>query len=340
MQYRRLGTSDLEVSEIGLGSWLTIAEGDALEKTRAVTDAAFDAGITFFDTANIYGQGAAEAAWGQILPSRPRDSYVLATKVWGPMSDEDSGLSATQISKQIDGSLTRLRTDYVDLYQAHRFDSGVPIEETLEAFAKVVEQGKARYLGFSEWTPEQIRTALEIVGDGFFVSSQPQYSMLWQAPEAEIFPLTATHRISQAVWSPLAQGILTGKYKPGEAAPEGSRFANEATSVTKDVNWSEAALEAVQRLVPIADGLGIALPQLALAWVLRRSEVASAIIGASRPEQVYDNAAASGVTLDAATRADIATALGDAPVTGPVLATAATTNITRRGWPGLAEGTL
>ncbi|GAB4097520.1 aldo/keto reductase family protein [Brachybacterium horti] len=330
MQYRRLGTSDLEVSEIGLGSWLTIAEGDALEKTRAVTDAAFDAGITFFDTANIYGQGAAETAWGQILSTRPRDSYVLATKVWGPMSETDSGLSAAQIGKQIDASLTRLQTDHVDLYQAHRFDSAVPIEETLEAFARVVEQGKARYLGFSEWTPEQIETAISIVGDGFFVSSQPQYSMLWQAPQGAVFPLTAAHGISQVVWSPLAQGILTGKYKPGQPAPAGSRFANEATSVTKDVNWSEAALEAVQRLVPIADGLGITLPQLALAWVLRRTEVASAIIGASRPEQVHGNAAASGIRLDADVLAEIDTALGDAPVTGPVVATAATVGITRR----------
>ncbi|MFI8632337.1 aldo/keto reductase [Microbacterium sp. NPDC077663] len=331
MRYRRLGTSELEVSEIGLGSWLTIAEGDALEKTRAVTDAAFDAGITFFDTANIYGQGAAEEAWGQILSSRPRDSYVLATKVWGRMSDTDSGLSSAQIAKQIDASLTRLRTDYVDLYQAHRFDSAVPIEETLEAFAKVVEQGKARYLGFSEWTAEQIEAAIGIVGEGFFVSSQPQYSMLWQAPEAEVFPLTAAHGISQVVWSPLAQGILTGKYKPGQPAPEGSRFANEATSVTKDVNWSEAALEAVQRLAPIAEGLRITLPQLALAWVLRRREVASAIIGASRPEQVHGNAVASGVELNPDTIAAIDAALGDAPVTGPVLATAATAGITRRG---------
>src|SRR3984957_9546969 len=177
MRYRTLGSSDLRVSEISLGSWLTYSGGVEADATRACTDAAFDAGINFFDTANVYGRGAAEAAWGEILSGRPRDSYILATKVWGQMSDDpdDKGLSGAQIAKQIDASLTRLQTDYVDLYQAHRFDPTVPIEETLEAFEKVVQQGKARYLGFSEWTPEQIQAAIEIVGSDFFVSSQPQY---------------------------------------------------------------------------------------------------------------------------------------------------------------------
>ena len=221
MRYRKLGSSDLEVSEISLGSWLTFSGGVASDQTRACTDAAFEAGITFFDTANVYGRGAAESAWGEILSGRPRDSYVLATKVWGQMSDDpaDRGLSAPQIAKQIDASLARLQTDHVDLYQAHRFDPDVPIEETIEALQQVVASGKARYLGFSEWTPEQIQAAIEIAGPELFVSSQPQYSMLWRAPEAELFPLCAANGISQIVWSPLAQGVLTGKYRPGQAPP-------------------------------------------------------------------------------------------------------------------------
>ena len=220
MNYRKLGSSDLEVSEISLGSWLTYSGGVAFEQTRACTDAAFEAGINFFDTANVYGRGAAESAWGEILSGRPRDSYMLATKVWGQMSDDpaDRGLSAAQIAKQIDASLERLQTDHVDLYQAHRFDPDVPIEETIEALQQVVASGKARYLGFSEWTPEQIQAAIDIAGPDLFVSSQPQYSMLWQAPEAELFPLCAANGISQIVWSPLAQGLLTGKYRPGQRA--------------------------------------------------------------------------------------------------------------------------
>src|SRR6476660_1191056 len=219
MRYRKLGSSDLEVSEISLGAWLTYAGGIEFEQTRACTDAAFDAGINFFDTANVYGRGAAESAWGEILATRPRDSYILATKVWGQMSDEDGerGLSAEQIAKQIDASLERLRTDHVDLYQAHRFDPDVPIEETVEALQQVVASGKARYLGFSEWTPEQVQAAVDIAGPDLFVSSQPQYSMLWQAPEDEIFPLCEANGISQIVWSPLGQGVRTGKYRQGDA---------------------------------------------------------------------------------------------------------------------------
>ena len=201
MNYRRLGSSDLEVSEISLGSWLTFAGGVGFEQTRACTDAAFEAGINFFDTANVYGRGAAESAWGEILAGRPRNSYVLATKVWGQMSDDpsDRGLSATQIGTQIDASLARLRTDYVDLYQAHRFDPDVPIEETIEAFQQVVASGKARYLGFSEWTGEQIQAAIDLTGPDLFVSSQPQYSMLWRAPEVEVFPLSAAEESSNSV---------------------------------------------------------------------------------------------------------------------------------------------
>src|SRR6201999_443258 len=254
MRYRKLGSSDLEVSEIALGAWLTYAGGIEFDQTRACTDAAFEAGINFFDTANVYGRGAAETAWGEILSGRPRDSYILATKVWGQMSDDpdDRGLSAAQIAKQIDASLARLRTDYVDLYQAHRFDPDVPIEETIEALQQVVADGKARYLGFSEWTPEQIQAAIDIAGPDLFVSSQPQYSMLWQAPEAEIFPLSAANGISQIVWSPLAQGVLTGKYRPGEAPPADSRAASEAMNYAMELAMNEANLEAVERLRPVA----------------------------------------------------------------------------------------
>src|SRR5215204_3665709 len=272
MRYRTLGSSDLEVSEISLGSWLTYSGGVALDQTRACTDAAFEAGINFFDTANVYGRGAAESAWGEILSGRPRDSYVLATKVWGQMSDDpaDRGLSAAQIGKQIDASLHRLRTDYVDLYQAHRFDPDVPIEETIEALEQIVASGKARYLGFSEWTTEQLQAAIELAGPDLFVSSQPQYSMLWQAPEAELFGLCAASDISQIVWSPLAQGLLTGKYRPGEAPPPDSRAANSEMNVSMGLVMSPERLEAVERLRPVADGAGLSLTEMALAWVLRR----------------------------------------------------------------------
>jgi aryl-alcohol dehydrogenase-like predicted oxidoreductase len=322
MRYRKLGSSDLEVSEIALGAWLTYAGGIEFDQTRACTDAAFEAGINFFDTANVYGRGAAETAWGEILSGRPRDSYILATKVWGQMSDDpdDRGLSAAQIAKQIDASLERLRTDYVDLYQAHRFDADVAIEETIEALQKVVDEGKARYLGFSEWTPEQIQAALDIAGPDLFVSSQPQYSMLWQAPEAEVFPLSQANGISQIVWSPLAQGLLTGKYRPGEAPPADSRAASEEMGGFIERLMTEEKLQAVERLRPIAEDAGLSLVELALAWVLRREEVAAAIVGASRPEQVHLNAAASEIELSPDTVAAIDEALGDTPVKGQTLA--------------------
>ena len=315
MRYRTLGSSDLQVSEISLGSWLTYAGGIAAEQTRACTEAAFAAGINFFDTADVYGRGAAETAWGEILSTHPRDSYVLATKVWGQMSDDpdDRGLSAAHIAQEIDASLRRLQTDHIDLYQAHRFDLDVPIEETIEALAKVVSDGKARYLGFSEWTPEQIRAAIEIAGPELFVSSQPQYSMLWPAPEAEVFGLCAENGISQIVWSPLAQGVLTGKYLPGQPPSADSRAGGEMNT-SMELVMNDATLEAVQRLVPVAEAAGLSMVELALAWVLRRSEVASAIIGASRPEQVHANMAASGVQLSADVLAAVDEALGDAPI--------------------------
>jgi aryl-alcohol dehydrogenase-like predicted oxidoreductase len=332
MRYRKLGSSELEVSEISLGSWLTYAGGIEAEQTRACTDAAFEVGINFFDTANIYGRGAAESAWGEILSGRPRDSYILATKVWGQMSDDptDRGLSAAQIAKQIDASLRRLRTDHVDLYQAHRFDPDVPIEETIEALQRVVGEGKARYLGFSEWTAEQIEAAIEIAGDELFVSSQPQYSMLWRAPEAELFPLSEAHGISQIVWSPLAQGVLSGKYVPGEPAPADSRAASERMGTFIAAFMDERVLEAVARLRPIAEQIGVSPATMALAWVLRRAEVASAIVGASRPEQVRANAAASGLELSNDVLEAIDEALGDVPITGPVLAPLAQAGVMHR----------
>ena len=297
MEFRQLGDSGIEVSEISLGSWLTYSGGVEREQTEACTKAAFDAGINFFDTANVYGLGAAEEAWGEILSDYERDSFILATKVYFPMSETDAGLSAEQIHKQIDASLKRLQTDYVDLYQCHRFDTETPIEETMEALTEVVEAGKARQIGFSEWTPEQIQAGLEVEGAAKFVSSQPQYNMIWRAPEAEVFPLCAANGISQIVWSPLAQGVLTGKYKPGEEPPPDSRAASDEMSFAIGRYMDEGLLAAVQKLIPIAEGAGLTMVQMALAWVLRRDEVASAIIGASRPEQVHANAAASGVKL-------------------------------------------
>lgn len=297
MQRRKLGSSDLEVSEISLGSWLTYSGGVEREQAEACTRVAYDAGINFFDTANVYGQGASEEVWGDILSTFPRQSYVLATKVYFPMTDTDAGLSAAQIHKQIDASLKRLRTDYVDLYQCHRFDPDVAIEETMEALSEVVRAGKARYIGFSEWTPDQIRAGLAVMGAEKFVSSQPQYHMLWRGPEQEIFELCADNGISQIVWSPLAQGVLTGKYKPGEQAPSDSRAANSDMNGFISRFMTDDTLQAVEKLQAIADEVGCSMAQLALAWILRRSEVASAIIGASRPEQVLQNIAAAEFKL-------------------------------------------
>jgi aryl-alcohol dehydrogenase-like predicted oxidoreductase len=311
VKYRRIGTSDLVVSEIALGSWLTFGVGVDTSSARACVDRAFEVGINFLDTANVYGRGAAESFLGEALAARDRASYVLATKLHFPMSDEDRGLSAAQVRKQIDGSLRRLRTDHVDLYQCHRYDPQTPLGETMEALTEVVRQGKARYLGFSEWTPAQIRAALGLPGVERFVSSQPEYSILQRRIEAEVIPLCAENGISQIVFSPLAQGVLTGKYRPGDSLPEESRAASDSMGWAMSRYLDEDVLEAVQRLRPIADGLGITMAQLGLAWVLREENVASAIVGASRPEQVDENAAASGIELDAATLAAIDGAIGD-----------------------------
>ena len=330
MNFRQLGDSDLQVSEISLGSWLTYSGGIEREQTEACTRAAFDAGINFFDTANVYGIGAAEEAWGEILSGYDRSSYVLATKVYFPMSETDSGLSREQILKQIGASLGRLQTDYVDLYQCHRFDIDTPIEETMEALTEVVESGKARYIGFSEWTPEQIRAALEVEGAAKPVSSQPQYNAIWRAPEAEVFPLCAENGISQIVWSPLAQGVLTGKYQPGQPAPEGSRATSDEMSFAIERYMEDDVLGAVQLLQPIAEDAGLTMVELALAWCLRRDELASAIVGASRPEQVHANAAASGVELSDDTLAAIDEALGAVAIREPRLAGFAREGVKRR----------
>jgi len=295
--YRRLGTSDLDVSEVSLGSWLTFGTAVEAERATACVRRAFEVGINFFDTANVYGRGAAESFLGQALSGNDRSSYVLATKAFFPLSETDRGLSAAQIAKQSEASLRRLRTDYVDLYQCHRYDPDTPLEETMEALTRLVRQGKARYLGFSEWTAEQISAALAIPGVERFVSSQPEYSMLWRKPEPEVIPLCAREGISQIVWSPLAQGALTGKYAPGAPPPPDSRAADARAGAFMGRFRSDEVLEAVQRLRPIADDLGLTMAQLALAWVLQEPNVASAIIGATRPEQVSENAAASGVAL-------------------------------------------
>jgi len=305
MRYRRLGTSEIEVSEIALGSWLTYGVGVGKEAARACVDRAFELGITFIDTANVYGRGAAESVLGQVLAGRDRSSYVLATKLYFPMSDEDRGLSAAQIRKQIDASLARLRTDYVDLYQCHRYDRETPLEETMEALSEVVRQGKARAIGCSEWSAAQIQASLELPGVERFTTNQPLYSILRRRIENEVIPLCTANGISQLAFSPLGQGVLTGKYRQGEAPPEGSRAASERMGWAIDGYLRDDVLAAVDRLRPIADGLGITMSQLALAWVLRQENVASAIVGATRPDQVEENAAASGVELDADTIAAI-----------------------------------
>src|SRR5215213_390839 len=298
MKYRKLGDSDLEVSEVSLGSWLTYGVGVEADKALACLEEAFNQGINFIDTANVYGRGAAETFLGQALEGRPRDSYVLATKLYFPMSDTDRGLSRAQIEKQLDASLRRLRTDHFDLYQCHRYDFDTPLEETMEALTRAVQSGKTRYIGFSEWPADRIQAALDLTGIAKFVSSQPQYSLLWREPEDEVIPLCAANGISQIVWSPLGQGVLSGKYDPDKPPPQGTRATSQEMGGWMDRLLQPDVLRAVQRLKPIAEEAGLTLPQFALAWVLREPNVASAIIGASRPEQVRENAAASGVIVE------------------------------------------
>jgi aryl-alcohol dehydrogenase-like predicted oxidoreductase len=303
VQYRALGDSDLRVSEICLGTWTTF--GGSLDEDAAIAlvDAAFESGINFFDTANVYSQGRSEEVLGRALAGRRRDSFVAATKVYGEMPNGDRGLSREQVLKQIDDSLARLQLDQVDLYQCHSWDDAVPVEETLGALTEVVDAGKARFVGVSNWSGEQIRGAVDLArAEGFarIVSSQPEYSLLHREPEEDVIPASRERGVSQIVYSPLAQGALTGKYRPGESVPADTRAAARRDGSVWEY-LADDALERVQRLRPIAHGLGLTIAQLALAWILRKPNVASAIVGASRPEQLRDNAAASGVALDKAT---------------------------------------
>lgn len=300
MKYRKLGASDLDVSEISLGSWLTYGVGVEADNARACVDRAFELGINFIDTANVYGRGSAETVLGETLAGRPRDSYILATKLWGDMGGGDKGLSRAQVHKQIDASLTRLKTDYVDLYQCHRYDPDTPLEETMEALSEIVRAGKVRWIGFSEWGPEQIEAAFAIPGVERFVSSQPQYSILWRRPEKAVIPICAANGVSQIVWSPLAQGVLSGKYAPDSAPPADSRAASDSMSGAIGGWMRREVLEAVQQMEPLAAEAGCTLAQFALAWVLREPNVASAIVGASRPSQLDDNAAAVDLVIDPA----------------------------------------
>jgi voltage-dependent potassium channel beta subunit len=322
VEFRRLGASGTRVSEIALGNWITHGGQVGDDAAKACVIAALEAGINFFDTADIYERGKAETVFGNAVKGIERSSYVLATKVFWPMSDDvnDRGLSRKHILESIDKSLQRLQTDYVDLYQAHRFDDGVPLEETLRAFDDVVRRGKALHLGVSEWTADQITLALRIADEmGFdrIVTNQPQYSMLWRVPEAEVMPLGRKEGVGQLVWSPLAMGVLTGKYKPGQKPPPDTR-ASMRSGIEEDY-LSDKTLSAVEELRPIADELGLTMAALALAWVLHNDDVSAALIGATRPEQVEENVKASGLKLDDDVLRRIDDVLGDVVIRDPSL---------------------
>jgi aryl-alcohol dehydrogenase-like predicted oxidoreductase len=304
VEYRRLGASGVRVSEIGLGSWLTYGVGIEADRGRECVARAYDLGVNFFDTADVYGRGAAEEVMGEALAPYPRTSYVLATKVYFPVGDgpNDRGLSRKHVMESCHASLRRLRTDYVDLYQCHRFDDETPLEETLRALDDLVRQGKALYVGVSEWTAGQIEEALRLadeLGLDRLVSNQPEYSILRRRIEDEVLPLCAREGVGQVVWSPLAQGVLTGKYRKGQAAPADSRAASRKMGSFVGRFLTDEVLDAVERLRVVADEAGLSMAQLALAWVLRDQAVASAIVGASRPEQLEDTCAAAGRRLDA-----------------------------------------
>ncbi|MCD9197414.1 aldo/keto reductase family protein [Aeromicrobium wangtongii] len=325
MEHRYLGNSGLKISEIAYGNWLTHGSQVEEDAATACVRQALEEGITTFDTADVYANTKAESVLGRALAGQRRESLEIFTKVYwptGPGGPNDSGLSRKHIMESINGSLTRLQTDYVDLYQAHRYDVETPLEETMQAFADVVRSGKALYIGVSEWTADQIREGQALAQQlGFsLISSQPQYSMLWRVIEEEVVPTCEELGLGQIVWSPIAQGVLTGKYKPGQSVPEGSRATDEHGGSQNISRWlREDVLEAVQRLEPIAQAADITMAQLAVAWVLRHPNVSAAIIGASRPEQVTDNAKASGIVLGDDVMAAIDDALGDVVVRDPSL---------------------
>jgi aryl-alcohol dehydrogenase-like predicted oxidoreductase len=323
MRFRYLGNSGLKISEITYGNWLTHGSQVENEVATQCVRAALDNGITSFDTADVYANTKAETVLGNALKGERRESLEIFTKVFwptGPGGHNDSGLSRKHIMESINGSLQRLQTDYVDLYQAHRYDVETPLEETMQAFADVVRQGKALYIGVSEWTAEQIREGHRLATDlGVqLISSQPQYSMLWRIIEGEVVPTCEELGISQIVWSPIAQGVLSAKYKPGQAPPAGSRATDEKGGADTIGRFMEDhVLEAVQRLVPIAQQVDLTPAQLAIAWVLANDNVAAALVGASRPEQISENVKASEVDLTPDVMKAIDEALGDVVVTDP-----------------------
>ncbi|MFF1529474.1 aldo/keto reductase family protein [Cellulomonas sp. NPDC058312] len=324
VNYRHLGRSGLKISEITYGNWLTHGSQVENDAATACVRAALDNGITSFDTADVYANTVAEEVLGEALKGERRQSLEIFTKVYwptGPKGPNDTGLSRKHIMESIDGSLQRLQTDYVDLYQAHRYDHETPLEETMQAFADVVRSGKALYIGVSEWTADQIRAGHALSKElGFqLVSNQPQYSALWRVIEEQVVPASEELGLSQIVWSPVAQGVLTGKYKPGQPLPDGSRATDEkgGARMVKSFLDRPNVLQRVQDLKPIADELGLSLAQLAVAWVLQNQNVAAAIIGASRPEQVVENVKASGVEIPAELLTRMDEILGDAVVTDP-----------------------
>ncbi len=323
MEFRYLGNSGLKISEITYGNWLTHGSQVENDAATACVRAALDAGISTFDTADVYANTKAETVLGEALKGERRESLEVFTKVYwptGPGGKNDTGLSRKHIMESINGSLTRLQTDYVDLYQAHRYDTETPLEETMQAFADVVRQGKALYIGVSEWTADQIRAGHALAKDlGIqLISSQPQYSMLWRVIEGEVVPACEELGISQIVWSPIAQGVLTGKYQPGQAPPAGSRATDDKGGADMIKRWmDDDLLTRVQQLRPLADEAGLTMAQLAVAWVLQNPNVASALVGASRPEQVEDNVAAAGKKLDADLMKAIDDVLGDAVIDDP-----------------------
>lgn len=323
MEFRYLGNSGLKISEITYGNWLTHGSQVENDAATACVRTALDAGISTFDTADVYANTKAETVLGEALEGERRESLEIFTKVYwptGPGGKNDTGLSRKHIMESINGSLTRLRTDYVDLYQAHRYDTETPLEETMQAFADVVRQGKALYIGVSEWTADQIRAGHALAKDlGIqLISSQPQYSMLWRVIEGEVVPACEELGISQIVWSPIAQGVLSGKYQPGQAPPAGSRATDDKGGADMIKRWmDDDLLTRVQRLRPLADEAGLTMAQLAVAWVLQNPNVASALVGASRPEQVEDNVAAAGKKLDADLMKAIDDVLGDAVIDDP-----------------------